>query len=281
MLIDTALTVVSTGYDYLTATVKRGKRDEEFRAHANLLLDEQVERGNKLKMWKGMGYRGKSSGGVRFGVRHDGCILVLSSAAAATHTVKSIPYADSVSRIDLQITCFDATQQPERAHMGYYSVLEAPRRRGRPPSANLRLNSTGGQTLYVGSRHSDRVGRLYDYGIAHKTAPQGAYWRYEMEYKRELAQQLAVDAVHRQLDDAVIAALVVDYFCQRGLPAPACLEDVAAIIDGHKAVLEVADLSDADRTIRWLNDCVRQSVGRLIKSGRLSDVVRALGLESE
>lgn len=100
-----------------------------------------------------------------------------------------------------------------------------------------------------------------------------------MEYKREQALQLAVAAIERQLDDAIIAALVVDYFAQRGIPAPACHEDIAAILDGHRATLEFDGLTDADRTIRWLNDCVRQSVARLIQSGRLADVVRALGME--
>lgn len=281
MLIDDALSVVQSGFDWMTCTAKRGIRADALHAHASLLLEKQAERGNKMKLVRWGGYHGKSSGGVRFGVRHDGCILVLSSAAAAAHTIESIPFADNVSRIDLQVTCFDASQQAERAHMGYYSMLEAPRRRGRPPSASLRLNSGGGQTLYAGSRSSDKVGRLYDKGIEQKTAPAGTYWRFEVEYKREEALQLAVAAIERQLDDAIIAALVVDYFAQRGVPAPACHEDIAAFIDGHRATLEFDGLTDADRTLRWLTDCVRQSVRRLIDSGRLSDVVRALGLEEE
>jgi DNA relaxase NicK len=279
MLVDTALSVVHSGYDWCTMTAKRGERADSLHERASLLLEKQAGSGNKVKLVKWGGYHGKSSGGVRFGVRHDGCILVLSSAAAAAHTVESIPLADNVSRIDLQVTCFDASTQAERAHMAYYSMLEAPRRRGRPPSASLRLNSGGGQTLYAGSRSSDKLGRLYDYGIAHKKAPAGTYWRFEMEYKREEALRLAVAAIERQLDDAIIAALVVDYFAQRGIPAPACHEDIAAVIDGHRATLEFDGLSDADRTLRWLTDCVRQSVRRLIDSGRLSDVVRALGLE--
>jgi DNA relaxase NicK len=281
MLVDTALSVVQSGFDWCTMTAKRGERADSLHERASLLLEKQAGSGNKVKLVKWGGYHGKSSGGVRFGVRHDGCILVLSSAAAAAHTVESIPLADNVSRIDLQVTCFDASQQAERAHLAYYSMLEAPRRRGRPPSASLRLNSRGGQTLYAGSRSSDRVGRLYDKGIEQKTAPAGAYWRYEVEYKREQAMQLAAAAIERQLDDAIIAALVVDYFAQRGIPAPACHEDIAAVLDGHRATLEFDGLTDADRTIRWLNDCVRQSVARLIQSGRLADVVRALGLEGE
>lgn len=92
--------------------------------------------------------------------------------------------------------------------------------------------------------------------------------------------RLAVASIERQLDEAIIAALVVDYFAQRGLPVPACHEDIGAILDGHRATLDYDGLSDSDRTIRWLNDCVRQSVARLIQSGRLADVVRALGLEA-
>lgn len=279
MHVDTALSVVGSGFDYATLTAKRGARADALREKAASILSDEAARGNEVKVWSGKGYKGKRCGSVAYGVRHDGCILRLSGRAALALTVESIPYADNVSRIDLQITCFDATQQAERAHMGYYSVLEAPRKRGRPPSAELRLNSGGGQTLYAGSRTSDRVGRLYDYGIAHKKAPKGQYWRFEVEYKREQAMRLATAAIERQLDDAIIAALVVDYFAQRGLPTPACHEDVGAILDGHRATLELDGLSDADRTIRWLNDCVRQSVARLISCGRLAEVIRALGLE--
>lgn len=279
MFQDTALSVVCSGYDYATLTAKRGDRADALRERAVSILQDETAKGNEVKLWSGNGYKGKRSGSVAYGVRHDGCILRLSGEAARVLTVESIPYADNVSRIDLQVTCFDATQQAERAHLGYYSVLEAPRKRGRPLSAELRLNSGGGQTLYAGSRTSDKVGRLYDYGIAHKKAPAGAYWRYEVEYKREEAMRLAVAAIERQLDDAIIAALVVDYFAMRGLPTPACHEDIGAILDGHRATLEFDGLSDADRTLRWLNDCVRQSVSRLVTSGRLADVVRALGLE--
>lgn len=278
MLVDSALSVVSAGIDYCTMTAKRGDRAEQLRERANRLLQSQVSSGNELRTWKLSGYRGKRSGGVAFGVRHDGCILVLSSAAASASTVESIPMADNVSRLDLQITCFDSSQQAERAHLAYYSMLEAPRRRGRPPSASLRLNSRGGQTLYCGSRASDRVGRLYDKGIEQKTAPAGAYWRYEVEYKRGQAAQVARLALEKKLDDALVAAFVADYFGSRGLPIPACVEDAATVADAHRAALHFDGVTDADRTLRWLNQTVAASVQRLIDSGRLSDVVRALGL---
>jgi len=281
MLIDSALSVVQAGIDYCTMTAKRGDRAEQLRERANRLLAEQVGSGNELKMWKFSGYRGKRSGGVAFGVRHDGCILVLSSSAAATLTVESIPLADNVSRIDLQLTCFDASQQAERAHLAYYSMLEAPRRRGRPPSASLRLNSTGGQTLYCGSRASDKLGRLYDKGIEQKTAPAGAYWRYEVEYKRSQATEIARLAAEAKLDDALIAAFVVDYFGARGLSVPACLERFEQVAEAHRATLQFDGVTDADRTLRWLNQTVAASVKRLVDSGRLAEVIRALGLGGE
>lgn len=281
MLIDSALSVVSSGIDYCTMTAKRGDRAEQLRDRANQLLAEQVDSGNDLKMWKLSGYRGKRSGGVAFGVRHDGCILVLSSSAAATLAYKSIPLADNVSRIDLQVTCFDASTQAERAHLGYYSMLEAPRRRGRPPTASLRLNSRGGQTLYCGSRASDKVGRLYDKGIEQKTAPAGAYWRYEVEYKRDEAARIARLSSEAKLDDALIAAFVADFFGSRGLPIPACIEDLETIAAEHRATLQFDGITDSDRTLRWLNQTVAASVQRLIDSGRLADVVRALGMGGE
>lgn len=278
---DEALSVLSSGIDWCTLTAKWESKGEQLREKAHRIIDYAMRSGNEKKDWRGMGYKGYRAGGAAFGVRHDGCILVLSSATASALAIFSIPDADNVSRIDLQVTCHDSAQQAERAHLGYYSVLSAPRRKGRPPSASLRLNSTGGQTLYVGSRSSDRVGRLYDKGVENKTAPPGAYWRFEVEYKRDEAARLAQAAIERQLDDAIIAALVMDYFAQRGIPAPACHEDISILLDGHRATLEFDGLSDADRTIRWLNDCVRQSVARLIQSGRLADVVRALGMEEE
>lgn len=280
-MIDDTLSVLSSGIDWCTLTAKWDGKGERLREKAHRIIEYAMRVGNEKKDWRASGYKGYRAGGAAFGVRHDGCILVLSSATASALAVFSIPDADNVSRIDLQVTCHDKSHQAERAHLGYYSLMSAPRKAGRPPSASLRLNSNGGQTLYVGSRASARVGRLYDKGVEQKTAPPGAYWRYEVEYKGDEAARLAQAAIERQLDDAIIAALVMDYFAQRGIPAPACHEDISIILDGHRATLEFDGLSDADKTLRWLNDCVRQSVARLISSGRVADVVRALGMDGE
>jgi DNA relaxase NicK len=278
MLVDSALSIVDVGYDYLTCTDKKRAGASSLYEVGLLLLGKQEAKGNKESKWRGLGYHGKRSGGVAVGVGQQGCILRLSGAAASAHTAESIPHATNVSRIDLQITCFDTIQQAERAHLAYHSMLEAPRRRGRPPSANLRLNSEGGQTLYVGARTSDRVGRYYDYGVAHKIAQAGAYWRLEVEYKRQEALHLAKLSAEAKLDDALIAAFVVDYFVNRGIPAPANMEDLAAVIDGHRATLNKAEVSDADKALQWLFQSVRGSVQRLVQSGRLADVISALGL---
>jgi hypothetical protein len=278
---DAALEIVDVGVDWITATAARDDQGEALQNLGRLLLHEQAALGNIESLWKGQGYHGKRCGAVAVGVRHDGCILRLSSSAAASHYRQTILTARQVSRIDLQVTASDSSQLADRAHLAYYQTSDAPRRGGRPPSASLRLDQERGQTCYIGSRTSDVVGRLYDKGLEQKNAPQGQYWRYELEYKRQLAKSVAHLVSRAETGPDHIAARVVDYFAARGVPGPEVRNNLSSILREAGRPTTLDRKSDHDRSLRWLSNSVAPTVQRLLESDQREALLRALGLADQ
>lgn len=278
MQCDDSLQVVDVGVDWLTATVPRDGRHGPLKEFARSIMQDEASNGNNERNWKGQGYHGVTCGAVSFGVRATDAILRLSSHAAAIHYRKAILLTDNVSRMDLQLTATDSTNQADRAHLAYYQVDSAPRKGGRPPTASLRINNTGGQTLYIGSRASDKLGRLYDKGVEKKSAEKGALWRYEVEYKRHEAKRISERASQEEFDNACIAANVVHYFSTRGVTVPMVAAFDESSFERARAEYKLDRESDDERSLRWLNQFVASTVRRLIESGRRSEVLRALGV---
>lgn len=281
MQCDHALEIVDVGVDWLTCTAPRGDPAEGLQEFGHLLMQQQVADGNRKSLWKGQGYHGSRSGAVAVGVRHDGCILRLSSSAAASHYRQATSLAGNVSRIDLQLTALDHSNLVDRAHLAYYQIDGAPRKGGRPPSASLRLNKGGGQTCYIGSRTSDVVGRLYDKGIESKTAPEGKLWRYELEYKGELSPKVAAMVSRPEAGPGYIAARVVGHFSDRGIPGPEIRDDPPTAFYDDRPTNVVNPDSDAGRSLRWLKMSVAPTVARLLECGRREEVLRVLGLDGQ
>lgn len=281
MQTDSNLQILDSAVDWLTVTAKRGGDADALIAVGNELLHQSVSNGNYLSTFKSKGYHGKKAGGVICGRRYDGSILTLTSSEAALNSRALLGGPYHVTRLDLQITCADSSCNASRGEIAYHLMSEARKRAGRPASASLRLNSCGGQTLYVGSTKSDIIGRLYDKGIEKKIAEAGACWRYEVQYRRRYAELQAARLSQSKVVDDTIATLVIDYFSHRGVVVPDAQRGVAIHPDKDAALRFSKRETDQDRQLRWLSTFVASTVRRLIESGRRSEVLRALGLDAD
>jgi hypothetical protein len=275
---DNALQIIDSAVDWLTVTAKRGDAADALSALAHGLLHQSLGEGNFLQSFRANQYRGERAGNVTHGRRYDGTIVTLTSREAARSAVLLLKEDVHVTRLDLQITCSDDSRYINRAEDYYRSMQMDNKRRGRPLSSELWLNSGGGKTLYMGSKHSDVIARLYDKGIESKVAQAGECWRYEVQYRRKPATHITNAIRESQSVDDTIAAFVTAYFSDRGLPVPQTERDWAALAIQLKDSLYSKDNSDEARKLRWLAANVAKTVKRLVDSGKRDEVLRALGL---
>ena len=83
----------------------------------------------------------------------------------------------------------------------------------------LILGQDRGDTLYVGSRKSDVLGRLYDKGRESKEPEYAGCWRWELQYRRAPAM-LAMRGLLAAANPAeTILATVGGWFRDRNVPA--------------------------------------------------------------
>jgi Replication initiation factor len=275
---DNALLILESGIDWLTVTAPRGESADSMIALADPLLHQQVDQGNRVSLWKGSGYHGRTSGAVSLGVGREGSIVTLKSREAFLSAEPFLGGGYRVTRLDLQTTCFDESKMADRWQAEYYALLAGKKKAGRPISANLRLNSGGGSTLYLGSAKSDIIARAYDKGVESKIAEAGECQRYEVQFRRRYAK-LQAERLYQSKDKPHHTATIVTRFFQaRGITVPRVAEQLPGFEVQHEALYSKRAESDSERSLRWLGTLVAPTVKRLIDSGQRDKVLRALGL---
>jgi hypothetical protein len=278
---DNALKILESGVDWLTATAPRGLLSDSMIALAEPLLHEQFSQGNRISLWKGSGYHGRTSGAVSVGVGKEGSIVTLKSREALLSASTFLGGDYRVTRLDLQITCFDKSKMEDRWQAEYYALLSRKKKAGRPILADLRLNSRNGSTLYLGSPKSDIIARAYDKGIEAKIAEAGECQRYEVQFRRRYAKQQSARLNQSEDQHHYIASTVTNFFKTRGVSVPRVAKADTGIEIQHEALYSQRAKSDNERSLHWLGTLVAPSVRRLIQSGKRAEVLRALGLDDD
>jgi hypothetical protein len=256
------------GVDWLTMTVKsQPRRAELFRRFQRIHAPQAA-----AKKFSWHGYVGLQLPGARWGARQDSDILILSGPLANTYFKFFSRLAENITRLDLAVTAMIFPPIP-RLTSTYYENLDFQERKW----TELR-NRAGGNTLYVGSRASDQMGRVYDKGVeSNLSAITGALWRYEIEYKTERARAvwaaLLVDYCPRRGPTPTITRHVFDWFDTRNVPPVWDRRKDGQVIEAHLRATE----TDEDRTLAWFRTQVSPSVRKLV-GHRRGEVIEALGL---
>jgi len=232
------------------------------------------------KPWSFWGFEGWQTNHCRYGVRFttEEYILIVSSAPADLVWRDICPTARSITRVDLAVTT-----ELEEVHPGlpqdYYRITVPP---GGPSKLKYSLvqNSNGGQTLYVGSRHSEQFGRVYDKGAERRGTP-GKTYRYEVVLRKDVAPNLvksllasASVAGSKEALSSQITSFVWDWFDNREVvPIFERLGDFSSHIEVE------ATLTTTDRKLQWLKKSISPTVRKLMAMGRTQEVIEALSLE--
>lgn len=144
-------------------------------------------------------------------------MLVLSGPESTPLALDAIPYASNVSRIDLQTTVFTEGEEVCLSR-DEWNRLKATRD-GAGPSyeMNLRVRHPDGETLYLNSPRGDSLGRLYDKGSESRCAAPGLVWRYEVQWRRKLARQVARVVDQAESLQACASSLVHAWYTRKGV----------------------------------------------------------------
>jgi replication initiation factor len=212
--------ITEVGIDWLTATAQPGQKAASlFLWGAGLLRTREREHNKPLRqVWQR--YSGELCGGVFLGQRADGTVLRLSGDQADRWWKSTVEKCDNISRLDTQVTWTDDTYDTERGYEALNSAIYQRRNGGHPFKITHTAEYEGGFTLYLGSRASDRFGRLYDKWQESQEECYRNSWRYEIELKSDqalaCAKQLATHAQPAQH----VTSTVYNFFRERGVRPP-------------------------------------------------------------
>lgn len=267
--------VLEVGVDWMTATVRHGA---EQRALARLADDWLLDRGcegYRIHGWKWNNYTGSQTDGISFGSREDGWIIRVSGPMATRHWLTIATWATNISRFDVQATVLSSMQREDHAAAYFAKLSDDPRVTSGIVTTRLIESTPDGSTLYVGSRSSDRMFRIYD-----KTAeslydyPERS-WRYEIEYKGDRAKKVA-DGIRqdRHPTQAIFDCLQTAY-TSYGVAVPADRPGW----EWRDAAIK--HTSDDERRLAWLRRCIRPCVSKLSQAFGVERVLTSLGVYEE
>jgi len=263
--------------DWLTVTTQCLKDTEYLHRLASRYLGAEPG----ARPWSFRNYHGHrrhdsmGKGGIAYADKDEGCYGLLQTWGSMTETLGRQLAQDRVkpTRVDLAVTILH--DEPQKSILELLPDLQP---ENHTLSAIIPLCAEGG-TLYVGHRGSDAFGRLYDKGAQlGDDIPPRLLWRYEVEYKRALAQQAAEvfwfvgnePGWHREF----VLSNVEKFFREHDVPVPFTMNEV----EKSGLVRYGTRIEDAHRTLKWLSEQVQPAALRLSLNGHHNEVCQALGI---
>jgi hypothetical protein len=177
-----------------------------------------------------------------------------------------VAYDWSVTRIDLQITIpLPAYYQSRQL----YDDIEAWSGDGRPRRPSLVQSGDGNDTVYIGSRTSNRFIRIYV-----KPLDEGKKaLRMEVEYKRELAHRVFHDCRNDRENVTLILAHELS-----ALPAlkNGVKEAFFTVLGPHTHKPQEKRATGENSTLEWLRKQVDPAIKRMLNSHEFGDATRQI-----
>lgn len=262
---------ISSGVDYITLTeVTEGGIEGVAPKLWNMLATDK-----ELVKTKWGGYSGWAQGGIKIGTRERSGkvdnIFVASGSDAAwviCQNVRQFTSALRCTRVDVQVTV-ELDQPDIDLAKSFFEDMKRNKRYKQSMVGRRKItmfDSEDGQTLYIGKRVSKgMIVRIYDKSLSYDL-PLGSAWRFEIEFKRDLA------------DSALSMVNGPSGLCI-GVAKDTLAGQFGVLIPGSDgAPQEIAVRRDTTNTVEWLRTCVKPVVTRRIVNGELESTLDALGL---
>lgn len=267
--------LIDCGIDWFTSTFSDRNNGEIALQKASILVQSEHLQGDDKRLWSGFGYEGFCAGGVRVGTRTDTVLVQLSGPAAQQHWHKFLPLASNVSRLDLQVTnryeCNSSTVLAKH----FKAATRAHKKGSSKRRVTLLRSSDESATLYLGSRSSERFGRIYQKDRESRLEHYQNAVRYELELKGESAWSTARQVASSFSVPHMCASLVKNWFgvSQCHFPIPEH--------DGTSFIRCSRSRRDTYSRLEWLATDVRPAVELLLARGFRSEIMKALNIPEQ
>lgn len=284
MLTSSSINRMAAGVDYFTGVCKKGKYEGLFQEISVRLLEGERTRGNLVRPWNWKGYQGLRSGAIEAGTRGDSSIIRISGVAADKTWLEVYPLTTSVARVDVQLTVFDGRDITQELNTIYQWAKERPGGLNGRPKFRLIQGTDGGITLYVGSRKSDVMGRMYDTGKKHKEMEYQGGFRGELELHAGRAAHMCAQLYETEQREALAAQTSVAWLHDRTGPHKsfsACLS--SPLFSGSIASTAMwlplpRRVTDCQRALQCARIQWRKNAQMLVAKGYGQDLLNCLGL---
>lgn len=262
--------------DFLTITTTCGNEAIKVSRLASMIA-APLPPSKPWRMLRYTGWRTQSVaglGGIAFGqVDRSRSIMQVWGELADRNVMAAVHSGDvRPTRVDYAVTVLFSEQQPAISER-----LDALRELDGNFTAIVPVSEEGG-TLYVGSRESEKFGRLYDKGAElGQGMPSRLCWRYEVEFKRSCARsaaEIVTCATHPIERIKAVIGNVFDFFTRAGVECPTLDERVV----GYPMVKYSVTTRSIDRTLNWLSCQVNPALLRLVEEGLQDHALEALGI---
>lgn len=269
--------VYSAGIDWLTMTYKPDQSAIYERAVGlcEVLAASKERDGYKTKKGTLRDYTGVWTNQLFWGARADGYIIQASSDTG--NYLAGLAFANGCegkgTRIDCEVTVKFNQDQDELATQIYRNIRQQKQANEWPQ--NLRLDLTesggGGDSIYIGSRASERYRRIYDKTREQLGQVEPHLWRWEVEFKGDTAQEV-MKAVHDAGETVQVSQrIIAQEFTRLGL--------------GHEwmqgttlqKVQATWNPTNNQRRLKWLASQVRPAYQELRQEGLEEQALDAVG----
>jgi len=269
--------IVDAGIDYLACTMHKDVQNpHEWAARAVLAMGLLEDAGNVVRFGTWNGYEGHFCGGAFYGERDDSYHIHIPGAWAGITWQGLHDERLHYSRLDLQVTWQYDDDDLLRGEGFYVAACQHNETRSIKQRRKVRrIEDHGcGVTVYVGSRKSAHMGRLYDKGRQTGEEAYERSWRYEVELHNESATTTARYIWQRLASVArVTSSTVWQYFRERGITPP------WSKVDEESALRpSTTPKTDIERKLQWLREQVAPTVRLLQLSVPAATILTSLGL---
>jgi hypothetical protein len=258
--------------DYVTLTGKTGESYERpFIALAEY-TDERRRAGDKEWKQNRNGFKLLNIGSVAYGRRDDEWMVVAWGKATRRIFYRCAPYASNCTRIDLQVTMRYENYAGVEVQAMWETMKEV-RLEGKPVGVVFITSDPGGDSLYIGSRSSSQMGRIYDKWEQSKHDPEfDRCIRYEVEYKKPLSKVVADLILDEDWGSRQIFENVLGWFQERGV----IVDQFGTFREG--AIQTPRETVSPEKSLAWLERQVKPTYQQLVFRGYEQEAQEALGI---
>lgn len=273
MLPNANLRVLESAIDYCTCTYSGSDKFlEVMKARALAWMKERELEGFRRKPWGMEGYNGQAIDGLSVGHRDHSTIIRLSGLMAKRHAAVALTWATNVTRLDLQVTLQDDDLEREWARAINNHMQTLPGTAIGYPQVSLTTNQPKGSTVYVGARISHRFFRCYDKTAESDNVYPPGCWRFEMEYKQDVARSALRGLASQSYSAAAVMNVLQNEMMAHQMRLPA-----APLAHNWRPTV-IQQPTDDQKRIEWLRRSIRPMLDRMLETLPIDTITDALGL---